>query len=247
VRQSATNLEDHIVSNKNKVAVVTGANRGLGFEVCRQFGQLGFKVVLTARNAKQGNDAAQSLSADGSDVRFHPLDVTNDKSIQHLAAFIEKEFGQLDVLINNAGIFLSTESGDVMNEEIDTFRQTLETNTLGPLNVIQKLVPLMQREGRVVNLSSGMGQLTDMGSTGSAAYRMSKTALNVVTCLAANAAEGTNVKVNSVCPGWVRTDMGGDGAPRSPEQGVKTVVWLATLPDDGPSGGNFRDQKSISW
>ena len=229
-----------------KVALVTGANRGLGFEACQQLARLGFAVVLTAREQEKGEASAQKLRDEDLDVRFHPLDVTNEESIKRLAEFIEKEFGRLDALINNAGIFISEGSGNLMDDALDIFRRTIETNTFGPLNIIQKLVPLMQGEGRVVNLSSGMGQLTDMGN-GSAAYRISKTALNAVTRLAANAIHGSNVKVNSACPGWVRTDMGGSGAPRSLEQGVETVIWLATLPDDGPSGGFFRDKKSIPW
>ncbi len=229
-----------------RVALVTGANRGLGFETCQQLARLGFAVVLTARDQEKGEASAQKLRDEDLDVRFHPLDVTNEESIKRLAEFIEKEFGRLDALINNAGIFISEGSGNLMDDALDIFRRTLETNTFGPLNIIQKLVPLMQGEGRVVNLSSGMGQLTDMGN-GSAAYRISKTALNAVTRLAANAIHGSNVKVNSACPGWVRTDMGGTGAPRSLEQGVETVIWLATLPDDGPSGGFFRDKKSIPW
>ena len=231
---------------RKKVAVVTGANRGLGLEACRQLAHLGFSVVLTARDAKSGEAAAKSLREQDVDVRFHPLDVTDDNSVTALAGFLGKEFGHLDVLINNAGISVSGGSTNVLDENVDTVRQTLETNTLGPLNIIQKLVPLMQGDGRIVNLSSGMGQLTDMGSS-AAAYRMSKTALNAVTRLAANAVQGSKVKVNSACPGWVRTDMGGSGAPRSLEQGVETVIWLATLPDDGPSGGFFRDKNSIPW
>ena len=195
-----------------KVALVTGANRGLGFETCQQLARLGFAVVLTARDQEKGEASAQKLRDEDLDVRFHPLDVTNEESIKRLAEFIEKEFGRLDALINNAGIFISEGSGNLMDDALDKFRRTLETNTFGPLNIIQKLVPLMQGEGRVVNLSSGMGQLTDMGN-GSAAYRISKTALNAVTRLAANAIHGSNVKVNSACPGWVRTDMGGSGAP----------------------------------
>ena len=234
------------MNTEHKIALVTGANRGLGFEACRQLARLGFTVVLTARDKGRGKAAAQELREQGLDVRFHPLDVTDDRSVMQLAAFLKEEFRQLDVLINNAGISVTSGAANMMDEEVDVFRQTLETNTLGPLNIIQKLVPLMQGEGRVVNLSSGMGQLAEMGS-GSAAYRLSKTALNAVTRLAANAVQGSNVKVNAACPGWVRTDMGGSGAPRSLEQGVETVIWLATLPNDGPTGGLFRDKKSIAW
>ena len=226
--------------------MVTEANRGLGHEACRQLGRLGYSVVLTARHKSSGEAAAEKLREEDLDVRFHPLDVTDEKSIRALTAFLEREFGHLDVLINNAGISISGLTTSVLDEDVETVRKTMETNTLGPLSIIQKLAPLMQGEGRIVNVSSHMGQLSDMGNK-AVAYRISKTALNVVTQLTAIAVEGTNVKVNSVCPGGVRTDMGGSNAPRSLEQGAETVIWLATLPNDGPSGGFFRDKKSIPW
>ncbi|HSS66369.1 MAG TPA: SDR family NAD(P)-dependent oxidoreductase, partial [Gammaproteobacteria bacterium] len=136
----------------------------------------------------------------------------------------------------------------IFQAERELLRESFDVNTLGPLLVAKSLVPLMRRNdyGRIVNVSSGMGQLSDMDG-GYPGYRISKTALNAVTVILARELEGTNIKANSVCPGWVRTDMGGDNAPRSPEQGADTIVWLATLPDDGPSGGFFRDRKRIAW
>lgn len=234
-----------------KVAVVTGANRGLGFETCRQIAKQGIQVILTSRDEPKGKAAAEKLQAEGLDVKFHPLDVSSPDSIEHLAQFIRNEFGRLDILVNNAGIaldFVSGLEGSIFNSKIETLQKTIETNTYAPLLLCQALVPLMKANnyGRVVNVSSGAGQLEDM-QTGYPTYRISKTALNAVTRIIANELKGTNILVNAVCPGWVRTDMGGPNAPRSLEEGADTIVWLATLPDDGPTSGFFRDRKPIPW
>lgn len=231
-----------------KIAVVTGANRGLGFETCRQLAKQGIQVVLTSRNEAKGKAAADKLKAEGLDVRYHALDVTSPDSVEHLAQFIRNEFGRLDILVNNAGIAVDFSEGSILNAKIDTFQKTLETNTFGSLLLCQALVPLMKvnNYGRVVNVSSGAGQLTEMNS-GYPAYRLSKTALNAVTRILSQELKDTNILVNSVCPGWVRTDMGGPNATRSIEQGVDTIVWLATLPDGSPTGGFFRDRKPIPW
>jgi NAD(P)-dependent dehydrogenase (short-subunit alcohol dehydrogenase family) len=184
-------------------------------------------------------------------VRHHPLDVADDDGIARLAEFVRKEFGRLDILINNAGIVRGRD--EPRERAMQTFdampgglRAVLATNLIGPFLLCQALIPLMQGRGRVVNVSSGMGQLSDMGS-GFPAYRISKAGLNALTRIFASELEGSGVKVNAVCPGWVRTDMGGAGAARSVEEGVATTIWLATLPDDGPSGGLFRDRKPIPW
>ena len=234
-----------------KVAVVTGANRGLGFETCRQLAKQGIEVILTSRDEAKGKAAAEKLQAEGLDVKFHLLDVTSLDSIEHLAQFIRNEFGRLDILVNNAGIaldFVFGPEGSIFNSKIETLQKTIETNIYAPLLLCQALIPLMKANnyGRVVNVSSGAGQLQDM-QTGYPAYRISKTALNAVTRLIANELKETNILVNAVCPGWVRTDMGGPNAPRSLEEGVDTIVWLATLPDDGPTSGFFRDRKPIPW
>jgi NAD(P)-dependent dehydrogenase (short-subunit alcohol dehydrogenase family) len=230
------------------IAVVTGANKGIGFEVCRQLARKGIGVVLTARNDTRGEKAAASLQRDGLNVIFHPLDVTDPSSIDRLVHYMRRTHGRCEILVNNAGISISRWATGVMKESIDTVRETMETNVYGPLLVMQALVPLMKKRGygRVVNLSSGMGQLEQM-SDGSAAYRLSKTALNALTRMFAAATEGSGVLVNSMCPGWVRTDMGGPNAARSVKKGAETAVWLATLPDDGPTGGFFRDRKPIPW
>lgn len=232
-----------------KVAVVTGGNRGLGLEACRQLARAGAKVILASRDAAKGEAAAAALRNEGLEVTPFPLDVTDAASIGRLAAFIEGRYGRLDILINNAGVFKDSYAGDeasVFRSDPAIVRHTFETNTLGPMRVAQALIPLMHGRGRVVNVSSGMGQLAEMEG-GSPGYRLSKAALNALTRILAEELKNTGVKVNSVCPGWVRTDMGGPDAPRTPEQGVETMVWLASLPEDGPSGGFFRDKKPIPW
>jgi len=231
-----------------RTAIVTGANRGIGFEVCRQLAALGLRVVLTSRDAAKGDAAVAKLAASGLTVTARELDVTREASIAALAEWLEREFGGVDVLVNNAGILDSGSGTRVLNTSAETLRNVLATNIEGPFLMCKALVPLMRRRqyGRVVNLSSGLGQLSDMGA-GTPAYRVSKAALNALTRTLAAEVGGTNILVNSACPGWVRTDMGGPNATRSVEQGAETVVWLATLPDDGPTGGFFRDCKPISW
>jgi NAD(P)-dependent dehydrogenase (short-subunit alcohol dehydrogenase family) len=242
-------MAEHNETAAGKVAVVTGGNRGLGLETCRQLARAGAKVVLASRDPEKGASAASALRAEGLDVTSHPLDVTDAGSIGRLAAFIEQRFGRLDILVNNAGVFMDSsaaEEASALRSDPAIVRQTFEANTLGPMMVAQALIPLMHGNGRVVNVSSGMGQLDEMEG-GFPGYRLSKAALNALTRILAQELKDTGVKVNSVCPGWVRTDMGGPNAPRTPEQGVETIVWLAGLPDSGPTGGFFRDKQSISW
>jgi NAD(P)-dependent dehydrogenase (short-subunit alcohol dehydrogenase family) len=233
-----------------RVAVVTGANRGLGFETAKELAQKDYTVVLTARDAEKGKSAAEKLRAQKFDAHFHPLDVTVPQSIKTFRTWIEKEFGRLDVLVNNAGIMLDgdEENTSAFAESTDLIRRTMETNVYGPYQLCQQLIPLMEKNGygRVVNLSSGMGQLSEMNGN-YPAYRISKTAINAVTRIFADETQGKNILVNSVCPGWVKTDMGGPGAERSLPEGADTIVWLATLPDGSPTGGFFRDRNPISW
>ncbi|QLE54261.1 SDR family oxidoreductase [Nostoc sp. TCL26-01] len=238
------------MSTAKKIAVVTGGNRGLGFEASRQLAKQGYKVILTSRDEATGKGAAEKLQAEGLDVISYSLDVTSESSSRNLAEFIRQQFGKLDVLINNAAIFIDAQAGStsIFHTKIETLQQTIDTNVYGVLRVTQALVPLMkaQNYGRIVNVSSGAGQLTDMGS-GMTTYRISKTALNALTRIFASELHGTNILVNSVCPGWVKTDMGGQDAPRTPEEGVETIVWLATLADGGATGGFFRDRLPIDW
>jgi NAD(P)-dependent dehydrogenase (short-subunit alcohol dehydrogenase family) len=231
-----------------RIAVVTGANRGIGLEISRQLAQRGLTLVLTSRSAAKGRAAVKALRDNGHETDYHVLDVTSPVSIKALASYIAERYGRLDVLVNNAGVLLDPRGSRVLDATPKTFRDTLETNFFGPLQLCQALVPLMKknRYGRIVNLSSGLGQLSDMG-VGTPAYRVSKTAINVLTRTLAAELKGTGILVNSMCPGWVKTDMGGASAPRSVERGADTAVWLATLPDDGPTGGFFRDRKPIPW
>jgi NAD(P)-dependent dehydrogenase (short-subunit alcohol dehydrogenase family) len=237
---------------EKRVALVTGANRGIGFEIARQLGARGYKVILTARDEKKGVPAAESLKAEGLDVIFHQLDVTDPAGVRRITGFVDKEFGRLDALVNNAGVYLDKganfDGGDVLSSDLDLVKKTMETNFYGPLRLCQALAPLMKKHnyGRIVNMSSGMGQLHDMGS-GSFAYRLSKTAINVLTRVLASELAGANILVNSCSPGWVRTQMGGLSAPLTPAQGADTPVFLATLPDGGPTGGFFKDRRKIEW
>jgi NAD(P)-dependent dehydrogenase (short-subunit alcohol dehydrogenase family) len=231
-----------------RIAVVTGGNRGIGFEICRQLAQRGVNVVLTARNARRGREAAQALQAQRLNVIFHRLDVTDAQQIRALAHTMRTTHGRCDILVNNAGVLIDPRGSGVLDAAVETFRETFDTNVYGPLLLSQALVPLMRMQGygRIVNLSSGLGQLAEMGD-GTPAYRASKTALNAVTRMLAEATREDGILVNAVCPGWVRTDMGGPGASRGVQKGAQTAVWLATLPQDGPTGGFFRDQQPIDW
>jgi len=232
-----------------RVAVVTGANRGIGLEVARELAKKGYEVVLTGRSLKKAQGAAASVGDEG--VTPAQLDVSSDASVDAFFGFISERFGRIDVLVNNAGaIFERDEHGgtpSIFELPADTMSQALNTNAIGAYRTMQRALPMMNERGygRVVNVSSGMGALHGMGS-GHPAYRTSKTAMSALTILFAHEAHG-DVKVNAVCPGWVRTDMGGAHATRSVEEGAAGIVWAATLASDGPSGGFFRDGEPIEW
>ncbi|MFA8433050.1 MAG: SDR family oxidoreductase [Marinifilaceae bacterium] len=232
---------------EKKIALVTGSNRGIGFEACRQLAKNGFKVIFTCRNEQKGMEACNFLIASGLDIVFHRLDVTSPEEIDNISQMIKKEFGRLDVLVNNAGVYLDKEL-ELLSLNPEIVRNTMEVNLIGPLRLCQTFIPLMLEKGygRVVNISSTMGSLNEMvGRSG--AYRMSKTAMNSLTRILADEVDGSPVKVNAMCPGWVRTDMGGPMAPLSPLKATKTLLWLATLPEDGPNGGYFRNNKPLPW
>lgn len=224
-------------------ALVTGANRGIGLEACRQLARSGLRVVLTARDPDRGADTAEALRNEGLDVSFEELDVTDGGSVEACARRLSDAGIEVDVLVNNAGVY-PTEGVFSISEE--TFERALEINTVGPFRTCRTFVPAMVRRGygRVVNVSSGGGSFGE--GIGPVAYGASKAAQNALTVKVAEAVRG-DVKVNAMCPGWVRTEMGGSGAPRSLVQAADTLVWLATLPTDGPNGGFFRDRKPIPW
>jgi len=231
-----------------RVAVVTGANRGIGLEIVRQLARRGMRVVLTARDAANGEAARARLATEGLEVAIHALDVRDACQARAAAAWVGSRFGRVDVLVNNAGVLPDPKGTRVATVDPDVLRDAFETNVIGALAVTQACLPLMRENGygRIVNLSSELAQLVSMG-TGTPAYRVSKAGLNALTRTLAAELAGTNIKVNTMSPGWVRSDMGGPSAPRSLEQGADTAVWLATLPDDGPSGGFFKDRSPIAW
>jgi len=234
------------MNSKKKISLVTGGNRGLGFETCRQLAELGLTVILSARDISKGEKAARQLSDRGLDVVFYQLDVSNKSHIQHTANVIKQQFGRLDTLVNNAAILYDT-SQSTINANLDVVNEALMTNLYGPWLLCQAFIPLMKRKryGRIVNVSSGAGSLHYMEG-GTPAYSISKVALNALTRKLAAELKETDILVNSVDPGWVATDMGGHGG-RPVEEGAKGIVWAATLPANGPSGGFFYDGKPEPW
>lgn len=244
-------MPDH---NK-RLALVTGANRAIGYAISRRLGQQNITVIMGARDPNKGTQACSRLQGEGLDVHFELLDVTDEKSIKMALERIRTHFGRLDILINNAGIMIDGEE-DAQNVNQETIQKTMQTNVMGPLMLCQCCIPLMQAGGygRIVNMASKLGSLTEMADPGSVyagvrtpAYRLSKAGLNCITTLLAKEVRADNILVNSACPGWVRTDMGGDQAPLTPDQGADTPVWLATLPDGGPTGGFYRERTLIPW
>jgi len=226
------------------IALITGANKGIGLEVVRQLASRGWRVFLTGRSLASVRKAASPL---GSSVVPVPLDITSRISIEAAFSVVSQAVQHLDVLINNAGI-LDHDEGSVFELHPQRLRRMFETNTIGALLVTQTFLPMLRKSvsGRIINVSSGAGQLSDMG-TWAPAYSISKTALNGVTGQFAAALRDSNIAVNSVCPGWVKTDMGGDEAPLSVEQGADTIVWLATEAPQSMTGLFVRDRKPIPW
>jgi NAD(P)-dependent dehydrogenase (short-subunit alcohol dehydrogenase family) len=246
------------MEKRNLVALITGANKGLGFEMARQLGQHGVTVIVAARDKKKGDDAAAKLRAEGFEAHPVKLDVTKKGDYAKTVKFVEDKFGHLDILINNAAVAnedlskpnsTSTVSQDVLHD-------TFETNFFAPIAVTQAFLPLIRKSpaGRIVNMSSILGSNTlhaDPNSPISAVkvfgYDSSKAALNSFTIHLANELKDTKIKVNSAHPGWVKTDMGTDAAPMEIPEGGKTGVELALLPDDGPTGGFFHLGKTLPW
>lgn len=226
-------------------ALVTGANRGIGLETCRQLAARGYKVFLSARNLVKARQAVLSQSDSN---RFIPvmLDISDAGSINKAYREISAVTPSLDALINNAAIDYDTDQ-DVLTADLDRARRIFEVNTLGTWRVTQTFLPLLKkaRQARIVNVSSESGSLAGMKGD-APAYSLSKAALNALTKMTAAALRDTDIKVNAICPGWVATEMGGRGGRPVPE-GAAGVVWGATLPDDGPTGGFFRDGKPLPW
>jgi NAD(P)-dependent dehydrogenase (short-subunit alcohol dehydrogenase family) len=234
--------------SEKKVALITGANKGLGLEIARQLGKQGITVVLGARGDK-AKKAAETLKKEGIDAHPLTLDVTKAADIAALPGYFEKTFGRLDILVNNAGVVLDTEG-----DHVDVLRRTFEVNVFAPYAITRALLPLLEKSpaGRVVNHSSILGSLESVSSGGVGkwvvpAYSSSKAALNMLSVVMAQALKETKVKVNAAHPGWVKTDMGGQEAPMAVEDGAKTAVMLATLPADGPSGTFTHLGKEMAW
>ncbi|MFL6393051.1 MAG: SDR family oxidoreductase [Nitrososphaeraceae archaeon] len=235
-------------NKRKRIALVTGGNRGLGYETCRQLAQLGLTVLLGARDLTKGKSAAYQLNEkEGLDVMFYQLDVSDTNSISNVVREIDQRFGCLDVLINNAAILYDTWQNTV-DADLEVVNDALRTNLFGPWRLSQAFIPMMKsnRYGRIVNVSSLAGSLQYTNYGGTPAYNISKAALNMLTRKLAAELVNTGILVNSVDPGWVATDMGGHGG-RPVQEGAKGIVWAAILPDNGPSGGFFYDGKAVPW
>lgn len=233
--------------SSEQVALVTGANRGIGLGVAQQLAHLGFTVILGSRDLAKGQEAARRVAEAGLRIFPQRLDVTDQKSINELKSWVEERFGRLDALVNNAAILYDSWQR-AANADLNTVREAFETNTLGAWRMCQAFITLLRksRHGRIVNVSSESGSLAVMGGE-TPAYSVSKAALNALTRMLADELSPSGILVNSVCPGWVATEMGGPQAPRSIEEGAASVVWAVTLPDTGPTGGFFRDGHLLAW
>ena len=230
----------------DKIALVTGTNRGIGLEISKQLVAKGITVTMTARNMQAGRPLVNELRQQWKHVWYHKLNVTDEKSIQDIYEYMNNRWGKLDILINNAGVFLD-ERQSVLDLDLDSMRSTMETNLYGPLKLVQVMLPLLKNseDARIINISSTMGQFSIMGGL-SGAYRISKTALNALTVILSAELSSYGIKVNSVHPGWVKTDMGGPNAIKSIEEGADTAVWMATA-DEVPNGKFVCERKIINW
>lgn len=232
---------------QRKTALVTGGNKGIGFAICKGLLAAGFEVILAARSHDRGKEAAEQLQLAGSQVRVVELDVTNDDSIRRAVEHLSQEIDHLDVLVNNAGIY-PDEGVNILTISRDLLSLTMNTNTFGPIRVTQAFLPLLEKvpTARIINVSSGYGELNGL-SADVPSYCLSKLALNGATIMLADALRPKGIAIYAMCPGWVRTDMGGSEASRSPEQGADTAIWLATEASPNLSGKFFRDRTEISY
>lgn len=235
------------MSMDKKVALVTGGNRGIGYELVKQLALNGFHVILASRDPEMGRRAVQTLAESKLDVSFVGMDVDDPKSIRQASITVNERYGKVDVLINNAGVYVDGNE-TLMNQEPSILEKTMATNFFGAYHVIRSFLPLMEKQGygRIVNVSSEYGAMREMSYPGVGAYKLSKLALNGLTRLVAAEIAG-DIKINAVDPGWVRTDMGGPSAPKTPKQVAESIVWLAMIGPDGPNGEFFKDGKRTDW
>ncbi|KAF3886013.1 MULTISPECIES: SDR family NAD(P)-dependent oxidoreductase [Nostocales] len=229
-----------------KYALVTGGNKGIGFAICKGLLNAGFEVILAARSLSKARDAAEKLSSP-SNVRPVVLEVTDDSSIHDAVRELSQQINHLDVLVNNAAIY-PDEGVNILNISRELLDVALNTNTLGPISIVQAFLPLLEKasSARIINVSSGYGEIGGL-SAQVPSYCLSKLALNGATIMLAEALRPKRIAVYAMCPGWVRTDMGGASAPRSPEEGADTALWLATEASLSDSGKYFRDRQEISY
>ena len=238
-----------------KIALITGANKGLGFETARQLANKGVTVLLGARNETRGKEAAEKLKSEGFDAEFIHVDVTDEKTLQTAAKYVEENYGKLDILVNNAGI--AVDSGEKLDElGLETIRKTFDTNFFGVIAATKAFLPLVKKSdsGRIVNVSSGLGSLAqnsdpnwEFAAVKPIAYNSSKAALNMFTVILADQLKDTKIKVNAADPGYTATDLNQNSGPKTVEQGASIIFDLATLPDDGATGGYFDDQGVVPW
>jgi NAD(P)-dependent dehydrogenase (short-subunit alcohol dehydrogenase family) len=239
-----------------KIALITGANKGIGLETARQLGKQDITVLAGARDEAKANEAAAELHKEGLDVHGIVIDVNDEGSIQKAAARIERDYGRLDILVNNAGVMLDDQKNKPSEQSLEVWRKTFETNLFGLVATTQALLPLLRKSaaGRIVNLSSILGSITLHATPGSPvydsklpAYDVSKSAVNAYTVHLAWELKDTPIKVNAAHPGWVKTEMGGEGATMEIQDGAKTSVALATLGPDGPNGGYLHMGETLPW
>ncbi len=228
------------------IALVTGANRGMGLATTTRLLEMNYHVIMVGKNLNDLSTICQKLKEKSFSVEYFHADMENKEDLYKLIDYINKSHQRIDVLINNAGIYIEEKNFLDLNESI--FEKTFHTNTFAPYILIKGILPLMIQNnfGRIVNVSSGLGSFDDASSF-CLSYSVSKGALNILTNIFSKEVRNKNIKINSVCPGWVKTDMGGMNAPRSIEQGIAGIIWAATLDSNGPSGGFFRDQKPLNW
>lgn len=241
----------------NKIAFITGANKGIGLETGRQLGKQNITVIVGSRDPKKGEAAAQQLRDEKIEARAVPIDVSNEKSVQDAAAKVEKEFGRLDILVNNAGVMIDDQKKKTSEQSLDIWRRTFDTNLFGLIATTRAFLPLLRKSeaGRIVNLSSILGSTTYHATPGSPvydfkvapAYDVSKSAVNAFTVHLAHELKDSKIKVNAVHPGWVKTEMGGEGATMNIEDGAKTSVALATAGEKGPNGAYIHMGETLPW